>query len=109
MTDRIELGLEDTSSAGCACCAVPASAADIPVAAASAVTEEVLVSGMTCAHCVSSVTQELTSIEGVQNVTVGPHPGGASRVTINSSTPISSSAVKAAVEEAGYALADTSV
>lgn len=109
MTDRIDLGLKDTSSAGCSCCATPASAADTPVAASSAVTEEVLVSGLTCAHCVSSVTEALTGIAGVSSVTVDLHPGGASLVTINSSTPISSSAVKAAVEEAGYTLADASV
>ncbi|WP_438354669.1 heavy-metal-associated domain-containing protein [Microbacterium sp. CJ88] len=109
MTDRIDLGLKDATTAGCSCCAVPASAADTPVAAASVVTEEVLVSGMTCAHCVSSVTEELGGIEGMQTVSVDLHPGGASRVTINSSVPISSSAVKAAVEEAGYTLADTSV
>lgn len=110
MTDRIDLGLKDTSSAGCSCCATTTSApADLPANATPAVTEDVLVSGMTCAHCVSSVTEEITGIEGVQNVTVDLHPGGASRVTISSSTPISSSAVKAAVEEAGYSLADTSV
>lgn len=109
MTDRIDLGLKDSSSGSCSCCAAPASAADTPVAAASAATEEVLVSGMTCAHCVSSVTEEIICIEGVQKVTVDLHPGGASRVTINSSTPISRSAVKTAVEEAGYTLADSQV
>lgn len=109
MTDRIDLGLKDTSSAGCSCCAVPASAAETPVAADPAVTEEVLVSGMTCAHCVSSVTEEIAGIEGVQNVTVDLHPGGSSRVTIHSATPISNAAVKAAVEEAGYTLADSPV
>ncbi|MFS0731905.1 heavy metal-associated domain-containing protein [Microbacterium sp. 1P10UB] len=109
MTDRIDLGLKEATSAGCSCCAAPASAADMPTSAASSVTEEVLVSGMTCAHCVSSVTEEITGIEGVQNVTVDLHAGGASRVTIQSSTPISTSAVKAAVEEAGYTLADRQV
>ncbi|EIC06565.1 heavy-metal-associated domain-containing protein [Microbacterium laevaniformans] len=109
MTDRFDLGLKDTSSAGCSCCAVPASAADTAVATAPAVTEEVLVWGMTCAHCVSSVTEELIGIEGVQNVIVDLHAGGASRVTIHSSTPISTSAVQPAVEEAGYTLADSQV
>lgn len=109
MTDRIELGLKD-SAAGCSCCSTAtAPASDIPVAATPTVTEEVLVSGMTCAHCVSSVTEELTGIDGVENVTVDLHAGGASRVTIHSTTPISNSAVKGAVEQAGYTLADSQV
>ncbi len=105
MTDRIDLGLTDTNS-GCACCAAPAAAA-APSAATGAVTEEILVAGMTCAHCVSSVTEKLTGIEGVQNVTVDLHAGGASRVTVHSATPISADAMSAAVKDAGYVLADT--
>lgn len=103
MTDRIDLGLKDTN-AGCACCAAPASTeASAPTSAA--VTEDILVTGMTCSHCVSSVTEELTAIDGVENVTVDLNAGGTSRVTIHSAAPIDSDAVKAAVEEAGYTLA----
>ncbi|MBN9202125.1 MAG: heavy metal transporter [Microbacterium sp. SCN 70-18] len=102
MTDRIDLGLKDTN-AGCACCATPAST-EAPAATSAAVTEDVLVSGMTCSHCVSSVTEELSAIDGVQNVTVDLNAGGTSRVTIHSAAPIDSDAVKAAVEEAGYTL-----
>lgn len=80
MTDHINLGLRDTT-AGCSCCTTDISAATIPVSATPAVTAEVLVSGMTCGHCVASVTEELTSIEGVQRLTVDVHAGGASRVT----------------------------
>jgi len=110
MTDHIDLGLKDNTAAACSCCSTATSAAtDIPVAADSAATKEILVSGMTCAHCVSSVTDELTGIEGVQTVTVDLHAGGASRVTIHSSSPISSSAVQVAVEEAGYTLANSQV
>lgn len=103
MTDRNDLGLKDTN-AGCACCATPAST-EAAAATASAVTADVLVSGMTCSHCVSSVAEELTAIDGVQNVTVDLNAGGTSRVTIHSAAPIDSDAVKAAVEEAGYTLA----
>ncbi|HCJ49909.1 MAG TPA: hypothetical protein DHW40_11360, partial [Microbacterium sp.] len=60
---------------------------------------------MTCSHCVSSVTEELTALDGVENVTVDLNAGGTSRVTIHSAGPIDSDAVKAAVEEAGYTLA----
>jgi copper chaperone CopZ len=65
---------------------------------------DVLVSGMTCSHCVMSVTEELTAIEGVQTVSVDLNPGGASRVTIAHSAPIDDATVQAAVEEAGYSL-----
>lgn len=102
MSERIELGLKD-AAAGCACCAAPGSeTAD--VTAASAATQEVLVDGMTCSHCVSSVTEELTAIEGVDSVTVDLNAGGTSRVTIHSQTDIDADAITAAVEEAGYAL-----
>jgi copper chaperone CopZ len=60
---------------------------------------------MTCAHCVSSVTEELTAIDGVENVTVDLNAGGTSRVTIHSAAPIDPDTVRAAVEEAGYSLA----
>lgn len=103
MTDRIDLGLKDTN-AGCACCATSA-ATDGPAASSAAVTEDVLVDGMTCSHCVSSVTEELTAIDGVENVTVDLNAGGTSRITIHSAAPIDSDAVKAADEEAGYTLA----
>jgi copper chaperone CopZ len=71
---------------------------------ASPVRAEYLVDGMTCSHCVSSVTEELSALEGVEGVTVDLHAGGASRVTVASAAPISEAAVRAAVEEAGYSL-----
>lgn len=107
MTDRIDLGLKDTAG-GCSGCDPSTSAAAATLAAAApAVTEEGLVARMTCAHCVASVTAELTGIAGVQNVVVDLHPDGASRVAIHSATPIGASAVKAAVEEAGYVQASS--
>lgn len=108
MTDPIDLGLKDSAAASCSCCSTATSdATDNVIAATPAVTEKLLVSGMTCAHCVSSVTEELTRLEGVENVTVDLHAGGASRVTIHSSAPINALAVKAAIEEAGYTLANS--
>ncbi|MCZ4068817.1 heavy-metal-associated domain-containing protein [Microbacterium sp. H37-C3] len=102
MTDRTDLGLTD-SNAGCACCAGP-DTSDQTVSANAAATQEVLVSGMTCSHCVSSVTEELTAIDGVENVSVELNAGGTSRVTIHSAAPVDVQAVQAAVEEAGYTL-----
>ncbi|KAA9107909.1 heavy-metal-associated domain-containing protein [Microbacterium rhizomatis] len=70
-------------------------------------TLNVLVNGMTCAHCVASVTEEISAIAGIDGVQVDLNPGGASHVTIRSASPIDAASVRAAVEEAGYALAGT--
>ncbi|GAA3916716.1 MULTISPECIES: heavy-metal-associated domain-containing protein [Microbacterium] len=102
--ERTDLGLTD-SAAGCSCCAT-ASVPDTQPAA-STITEEVLVEGMTCSHCVMSVTEEISAIDGVDNVSVDLNAGGTSRVTIHSAAPIDAARVRAAVEEAGYALAGT--
>jgi copper chaperone len=60
------------------------------------------VQGMTCGHCVSSVTEEVQEIPGVERVDVVLETGS---VTVTSSEPLDDSAVRAAVEEAGYQLA----
>ncbi|CCH30080.1 heavy-metal-associated domain-containing protein [Actinosynnema sp. NPDC047251] len=61
------------------------------------------VTGMTCGHCASSVTEEVTRIAGVTDVAVDV-PTGAVKVT--SAEPVARADVRAAVEEAGYALAE---
>ena len=60
------------------------------------------VTGMTCGHCVASVTEEVQEIAGVTDVAVDLASGS---VTVTSDAPLDDAAVKAAVEEAGYALA----
>ncbi len=60
------------------------------------------VTGMTCAHCAASVTEEISEIAGVEDVDVVVETGA---VTVTSATPLDESAVRAAVEEAGYAMA----
>lgn len=57
------------------------------------------VTGMTCEHCVASVTEEVSEIDGVTEVAVDL-PTGA--VTVISSEPVDAADVRAAVEEAGY-------
>lgn len=59
------------------------------------------VTGMTCAHCVNSVTEEVSAIDGVSDVQVDLDSGS---VTVTSTTDITEDSVRAAVEEAGYAL-----
>ncbi|GGP74528.1 heavy-metal-associated domain-containing protein [Saccharothrix coeruleofusca] len=62
------------------------------------------VSGMTCGHCVSSVTEEISRIDGVQNVAVELDSG---KVAITSALPVAEDDVRAAVTEAGYTLVDS--
>ena len=103
--ERTDLGLTD-SAAGCSCCAT--GSAPETQTTASTVTDEVLVEGMTCSHCVMSVTEEITAIDGVDSVSVDLNAGGTSRVIIHSAVQIDAARVQAAVEEAGYALARSS-
>ncbi len=60
------------------------------------------VSGMTCNHCVTSVTEELTELNGVENVSVNLNPGSVSEVTITSTLPLDPAEIGEAVAEAGY-------
>lgn len=62
------------------------------------------VAGMTCGHCVSAVTDELSALEGVSRVEVELVAGGTSPVHVTSDGPLAADAVKAAVDEAGYEL-----
>lgn len=64
-------------------------------------TETYTVTGMTCGHCVASVTEEVSAIGGVEDVTVALDTG---LVTITSGAPVDPVAVRSAVEEAGYQL-----
>jgi copper ion binding protein len=63
------------------------------------------VTGMTCDHCVSAVTSELTQLTGVREVSVDLPTGG---VTVTSDAPLPVDQVRQAVDEAGYELAATS-
>ena len=62
------------------------------------------VDGMTCGHCAKSVTEEITALDGVDDVQVELVAGGTSTVTVTSDTPIERESIAAAVTEAGYAL-----
>jgi copper chaperone len=64
-------------------------------------TQTFIVTGMTCGHCVASVTEEVQTIRGVEHVDVVLETG---TVTVTSSEAIDGVDVKAAVEEAGYQL-----
>lgn len=68
----------------------------------STVSTTVNVSGMTCGHCVSSVSEELEALSGVEKIDVDLNAGGISTVTITSSEALSSSEIGEAIAEAGY-------
>jgi copper chaperone len=59
------------------------------------------VTGMTCGHCVSAVTQELEALPGVDGVSVDLVPEGESTVRLTTSAPVSDDDVRTALDEAG--------
>ncbi|MGP3984831.1 heavy-metal-associated domain-containing protein [Streptomyces sp. KR80] len=65
------------------------------------VTTSYKVTGMTCGHCEGAVTEEISALDGVSSVKAEADTG---LVTIVSAAPLDDTAVRAAVEEAGYEL-----
>src|SRR5437867_6378258 len=106
MTELTLIQDDEAADTNCACCAAPS--ADLAAATAeettvseNATTAEYTVTGMTCGHCVSSVTEEVSALAGVSKVAVDLPTG---KVTVTSAAPLDLDAVKAAVDEAGYQL-----
>jgi copper chaperone CopZ len=69
-------------------------------------TATILVSGMTCGHCVKAITEELSALDGVQEVSVELVVDGNSSVTVTSLEPLDPGAVREAVDEAGYSVVE---
>ena len=61
-----------------------------------------VVTGMTCAHCVNAVTEEVSAVGGVTRVDIDLESG---RLTVVSDDEVSFDLVSAAVDEAGYSVA----
>ncbi|GAA0330004.1 heavy-metal-associated domain-containing protein [Streptomyces olivoreticuli] len=59
------------------------------------------VTGMTCGHCESAVTEEISALAGVTSVKAVAATG---RVTVTAAAPLDDEAIRAAVDEAGYEL-----
>jgi copper ion binding protein len=57
--------------------------------------------GMTCDHCVRSVTEEVCALDGVSQVEVDLASG---KVHVTTREPITTEQVREAVAEAGYQL-----
>lgn len=64
-------------------------------------TQNFTVHGMTCEHCVASVTEEVSEIRGVSDVAVDLATGV---LTVTAEQPVDETTVRAAVAEAGYTL-----
>jgi copper chaperone len=65
------------------------------------------VAGMTCGHCVSAVTEEISALPGVTNVAVDLAAGAISSVSVTSDAELDREQVAEAVDEAGYELVGT--
>ncbi|MGH8828538.1 MAG: heavy-metal-associated domain-containing protein [Jiangellaceae bacterium] len=63
------------------------------------------ISGMTCGHCVSAVTEEIGKLVGVSEVEVDLVARGTSTVHVTSDAELDTAQVREAVDEAGYELA----
>jgi copper chaperone CopZ len=61
------------------------------------------VRGMTCTHCADFVTEELEALPGVESVTVDLPTG---TVTVTSDRALDPTAIRTAVDAAGYEVAD---
>ena len=69
----------------------------------STATTTYAVSGMSCQHCVDAVTAEVGRLPGVEQVQVDLAAGA---VTVTSTEPLVLADVRAAVDEAGFDLAE---
>ena len=94
----------DTDQQAGGCCGGACHTDAQATATESGTSQSFAVEGMTCGHCVSSVTEEISGLAGVEGVDVALVPGGRSTVTVASDSPLRVEDVRAAVSEAGYSL-----
>ena len=59
------------------------------------------VAGMTCAHCVHAVSEEIGALAGVTDVSVDLDATGISTVQVTSDGSLPDAAIAAALDEAG--------
>ena len=59
------------------------------------------IEGMTCGHCATAITKELTQLDGASEIKVDPQPGTATLVVADS---VEIADVEEAVTDAGYRL-----
>lgn len=64
-------------------------------------TLDLKIAGMTCGHCETSITKELTKLPGAKDITVSA-TNGTAQVTVDDQ--VSNQEISAAIDEAGYKL-----
>jgi copper chaperone CopZ len=62
-----------------------------------------VVAGMTCEHCVRSVTEEVSEVTGVTQVDVDLASGA---LVVTSAAAVDDAGIRAAVAEAGYQIVE---
>ena len=62
------------------------------------------VTGLTCDHCVMTVSRAAALVPGVTGVTIDLVPNGQSTLHILSDAPVDANAIDAAITDAGYEL-----
>ncbi|QPP05336.1 heavy-metal-associated domain-containing protein [Streptomyces bathyalis] len=97
MTENNTVETSESSSC-CGSCGTSEASSD---QATPAVREIFHVQGMTCGHCVTAVTTELSKVDGVKAVAVDL---GTGQVTVDSDKQLPDADVSAAIDEAGYEL-----
>lgn len=65
------------------------------------------VSGLTCGHCVTHITEEIEALPGVKNVSVLLSKGGQSTVTVVSDVLLNDDVLAEAIDEAGDYVLDS--
>jgi copper chaperone CopZ len=100
---RASLPLLQTPSSRCGCCAPSGPSTTIPDTAKdkTGTVTTFTVTGMTCGHCVVAVTEEISAISGVTDVTVDLAPGATSTVRVTSDVGVTQDQISAALDEAG--------
>lgn len=63
---------------------------------------ELSLSGLTCGHCVASVTEELEELAGVTTVDVDLVANGTSKATVTATSALDDATLRGAIDEAGY-------
>ncbi|MFF0447473.1 heavy-metal-associated domain-containing protein [Streptomyces sp. NPDC004609] len=101
MTAKSEIEITDASASSC-CGGDSCGTGAADVQAEGSVTTVYKVTGMTCGHCEGAISGEISALPGVTSVTAVASTG---LVTVVSEAPLDESAVRDAVDEAGYELA----
>jgi len=102
---RTSLPLLQTTTGNCGCCAPSTTSGPTPTTDEAEneinIVDAFAVTGMTCGHCVVAVTDEVSAIPGVTDVTVDLAPNSTSTLRVTSEHGVTRDQIAAALDEAG--------